>query len=288
MPAPGPSPPPRPGGAGLDPRQTRKERRRRGGGPPSSPAGWGRVGSPPTTLAAEAPPRVGLRGAPSRAARSARSPGRPHSPAAGNSRSSPSSRRSAQPGLPRLPEGEPHAGRPRGPPSPPPSNPAGQPRRAGRGPGQPPLPAPRDRRNAWQPRPGAILSGRGAAQPRCFRLFPGPRPASPGPRLPAEWGGHEARGKRRAAAIRLGPGLRPRPGRRPAAVRTCALGLGRAAGLLIARLARAAAPGRLLPARPSSGEHRRSGHSLPSGGLRPHWIAPCAPVANHRPRFPYL
>lgn len=205
MPAPGPSPPTRPGGAGLDPRQTRKERRRRGGGPPSSPAGWGRVGSPPTTLAAEAPPRVGLRGAPSRAARSARSPGRPHSPAAGNSRSSPSSRRSAQPGLPRLPEGEPHAGRPRGPPSPPSSNPAGQPRRAGRGPGQPPLPAPRDRRNAWQPRPGAILSGRGAAQPRCFRLFPGPWPASPGPRLPAEWGGHEARGKRRAAAIRLGP-----------------------------------------------------------------------------------
>lgn len=75
--------------------------------------------SPPSTLAAGAPPRVGLQGAPSRAARSARSPGRPRSPAAGNSRSSPSSRRSAQPGLPRLPEGEPHAGRPRGPPSPP-------------------------------------------------------------------------------------------------------------------------------------------------------------------------
>lgn len=74
----------------------------------------------PTTPTAGAPPRVGLQGAPSRAARSARSPGRPRSPAAGNSRSSPSSRRSAQPGLPRLPEGEPHAGRPRGPPSPPP------------------------------------------------------------------------------------------------------------------------------------------------------------------------
>lgn len=237
MPAPGPSPPPRPGGAGLDPRQTREERRGRGGVPPSTPAAWGPVErSPPTALAAEAPPRVGLRGAPSRAARSARSPGRPRSPAAGNSRSSPSSRRSAQSGLPRLPEGEPHAGRPRGPPSvppphPPASNPARQPRRAGRGPDRPPLPAPRARRNAWQPRPGAILSGRGAAQPRCFRLFPGPRPAlrQPGPSAArgVRGGGvgvSRGRGKGRAAAIRLGLGPRPRPGRRPAAVRTCALG----------------------------------------------------------------
>lgn len=208
---------------------------------PSSRAVRGRVRYfPPTTLAAGAPPRVGLRGAPSRAVRSARSPGRPRSPAAGNSRSSPSSRRSAQPGLPRLPEGEPHAGRPRGPPlPPPPSNPAEQPRRAGRGPGRPPLPAPRTRRNAWQPRPGTILSGRGAAQPRCFRLFPGPRPASPGPRLPAEWEGGLSRGgwKGRASAIRLELGPGPGPGRRPAAVRTCALFRGRAAGLLIARLA---------------------------------------------------
>lgn len=203
---------------------------------PSTPAAGGRVRSPPTTaLAAEAPPRVGLRGAPSRAARSARSPGRPRSPAAGNSRSSPSSRRSAQSGLPRLPEGEPHAGRPRGPPSPPPHpNPARQPRRAGRGPGRPPLPAPRARRNAWQPRPGAILSGRGAAQPRCFRLFPGPRPAlrQPGPSAArgvggggvcVSRGGGEEEGRRdpaRAPArvqAREAPGgsrdLRSRPGR---------------------------------------------------------------------------
>lgn len=232
--------------------------------------------SPPSTLAAGAPPRVGLQGAPSRAARSARSPGRPRSPAAGNSRSSPSSRRSAQPGLPRLPEGEPHAGRPRGPPSPPLPTRPGSHVGPGGGPARPPLPAPRAQRNAWQPRLGAILSGRGAAQPRCFWLFPGPRPASPGPRLPAEWGGSRGEGKGRAAAIRLGLGPRPRPGRRPAAVRTCALGRGRAgaAGLLIARLAPAAAPGRPLPARPSSGERGRPGHSLPSSGLRPHWIAP--------------
>lgn len=173
------------------------------------------------------------------------------------------------------------AGRAARPRPPHPSNPARQPRRAGRGPGRPPLPAPRARRNAWQPRPGAILSGRGAAQPRCFRLFPGPRPALRQPGLSAArgvGGGVTWRGgKGKAAAIRLGLRPRPRPGRRPAAVRTCALGRGRAAGLLIARLARAAAPGRPLPVRPSSGEHRRPGHSLPSGGLRPHWIAPlCA------------
>lgn len=152
------------------------------------------------------------RGTPSRAARSARSPGRPRSPAAGNSRSSPSSRRSAQPGLPRLPEGEPHAGRPRGPPSPPPSTLSGQPRRAGRGPDWPPLPAPRARRNAWQPRPRAILSGSEAAQPRCFRLFPGRRPASPGPRLPADWG-VGSRGGANWGTSRPGSGSGPGPGR---------------------------------------------------------------------------
>lgn len=216
MPAPGPSQPPRPGGAGLDPRQTRNQQRGRGGVQPSTPAAWGRVRrSPPTALAAEAPPRVGLRGAPFRAARSARSPGRPRSPAAGNSRSSPSSRRSAQPGLPRLPEGEPHAGRPRGPPSPPTPNPARQPRRAGRGPGRPPLPAPRARRNAWQPRPGAILSGRGAAQPRCFRLFPGPRPAlrQPGPSAArGGGGGHVAGGRGGPPRSGSGSGSGPGPG----------------------------------------------------------------------------
>lgn len=68
-------------------------------------------------------------------------------------------------------------------------------------------------------------------------------------------GGSRGGGKRRAAAIRLG--LRPgsRPGRRPAAVGTCALGPGGAAGLLIARLAPAAAAGRPLPVRPSSDQH---------------------------------
>lgn len=176
-PAPGPSPRPRPKGRDWTPARP-KRAAGEGRCAVSFPAVWGRVRSTPTTPATEAPPRVGLRGTPSPAASSARSPGRPRSPAAGNSRSSPSSRRCAQPGLPRLPEGEPHAGRPRGPPSLPPSTTARQPRWAGRGPGWPPLPAPRAGRNAWQPLPGAILSGKGAAQPRCFRLFPGPRPAS--------------------------------------------------------------------------------------------------------------
>ena len=70
------------------------------------------------------------------------------------------------------------------------------------------------RRNAWQPLSGAILSGRGAAQPRWFRLFPGPWPATiPGPRLPVEWGweGHVA-GRRVAAAAGGGGTLRPGPG----------------------------------------------------------------------------
>lgn len=133
------------------------------------------------------------------------SPGRPRSPAAGNSRSSPSSPRSAQPRLPRLPEGEPHAGRPTARPALAPtlSHSVGRPR----SPVRRPFPRPGGRRNAWQPRSGAILSGRGAAQPRCFRLFPGPRPVSPGPRLPAEEGHVEGEG--RAALIRLRAGEGP-------------------------------------------------------------------------------
>lgn len=87
------------------------------------------------------------------------------------------------------------------------------------------LPAPRGRRNAWQPRPGAILSGRGAARSRCFRLFPGPRPASRGPRLPAEEGHVE--GEERAASIRLQAG--EGPGRHLARL---ACSAGRAAELL--------------------------------------------------------
>lgn len=51
------------------------------------------------------------------------------------------------------------------------------------------------------------MSGRGAARPRCFRLFPGPGPASRGPRLPAEEGHVEGEG--RAASIRLRAGEGP-------------------------------------------------------------------------------
>lgn len=93
----------------------------------------------------------------------------------------------------------------------PPSTLAEQPRRAGRGPDWPPLPAPRARRNAWQPRPRAILSGSEAAQPRCFRLFPGRGPASPGPRLPADWG-VESRGGANWGTSRPGSGSGSGPG----------------------------------------------------------------------------
>lgn len=51
------------------------------------------------------------------------------------------------------------------------------------------------------------MSRRGAARLRCFRLFPGPGPASPGPRLPAEEGHVEGEG--RAASIRLRAGEGP-------------------------------------------------------------------------------
>lgn len=65
-----------------------------------------------TTGAADTRARVRSARRPLPEPRWAGSPGRSRSPAAGNSRSSPSSRRCAPPGLPRLPEGEPHAGRP--------------------------------------------------------------------------------------------------------------------------------------------------------------------------------
>lgn len=164
------------------------------------------------------------------------------------------------------------AGRPRGPPSPP-FQPGGA-ATSGQAGARPAAPSRAPARAECVAAPaGGYFEREGNGPASVFRLFPGPRPSSPGPRLPAEWGGGVSRGEgKRAAAIRLGP--RPRPGRRPALVRTCALGRGRTAGLLIARLAPAAAPGRPLPARPSSGEHRRPGHTLLSGGLGPHWIAP--------------
>lgn len=103
------------GRAGLDPRQPRRSG---GGGEPPASSG-GRSGTGEGNLPH---PRSGggdgdaCGGRPDRRPlpepRWAGSPGRSRSPAAGNSRSSPSSRRSAPPGLPRLPEGEPHAGRP--------------------------------------------------------------------------------------------------------------------------------------------------------------------------------
>lgn len=201
------------GRAGLDPRQPRRSGG--GGEPPASPGGGpGNLSHPRSGDGGGGGYGDACGGRPARRPlpepRWAGSPGRSRSPAAGNSRSSPSSRRSAPPGLPRLPEGEPHAGRP----SEGASDRAARPRphpvplgEAATSPGPPLLPAPRGRRNAWQPRPGAILSGRGAARPRCFRLFPGPRPASRGPRLPAEEGHVEGEG--RAASIRLGAGEGP-------------------------------------------------------------------------------
>ena len=140
------------------------------------------------------------------------------------------------------------------------------------------------------PCPGALDAGpTGLSQPSAppreqppsptLPLSPA-RPASPGPRLPAQWrGGSRGGGRlveregRRDPAWGSGPG--PGPG---GARRRCGpalLGRGRAAGLLIARLApaAAAAPRRPLPARPSSGEHGWPGHSLPSDGLRPYWMA---------------
>lgn len=59
------------------------------------------------------------------------------------------------------------------------------------------------------------MSGRGAAQPRCFWLFPGPRPASPGPRLPAEWGGVTWRGEGEGRRDPAGAQARAAPGGGP-------------------------------------------------------------------------
>lgn len=146
-----------------------------------------------------------------------------------------------------------------------------------------------------QPGRGLFSAGRGAAPASVFFGFFLPLwPASP-LRPPAQCGrgGHvagEVGGKGGPPRSGLGLGPRPRPGG-PAAVRSALLGRGRAAGLLIARLApaAAAAPRRPLPARPSSGEHGWPGHSLPSDGLRALLMAAgYAPVANHWPRFPYL
>lgn len=50
------------------------------------------------------------------------------------------------------------------------------------------------------------MSGRGAARPRCFRLFPGLRPASRGPRLPAEEGHVEGEGRAASIQLRAGEG----------------------------------------------------------------------------------
>lgn len=171
----------------------------------------------------------------------------------------------------------------------PPSLPAGQPRRAGRAGTGPAAPSRTlAGRNAWQPRPGAILSGRGAAQPPCFRLFPGPRPTSPGPRLPAEWeegvtwrgegrGGGGCRDRALAQAREApggGPDLRSRrPGgrvinsaRRPAWT--------------------AAPPRRYLRAPPGSTGGPGTPSPVTDSGLTGQRRG--APAANHRPRFPYL
>lgn len=100
---------------------------------------------------------------------------------------------------------------------------------------------------------GGYFEREGSGPASVFSAFSWPPARQPGPRLPAEWGGGSRGGRRGDAATRLGLG--PRPGRRPAAVGTCALGRGPADGLLIARLVPAATPGRPLPARPSYGEN---------------------------------
>lgn len=59
-------------------------------------------------------------------------------------------------------------------------------------------------------------------------------------------------------------GWGPGPRRRPAADRTYALSPGQAVRILIERLARALAPGRPLPARPSSGSAGDQDAPLPT------------------------
>lgn len=222
---------------------------------------------------------------PSRAARSSPLPGRPRSPAAGNSEALHHPGAARSPRLPRLPK-ESHmpAGRaarpPRSPPTPAPSRlqpgPAATSGRAKAG--RPPLPAPRAQRNAWQPRPGAIFSGKETAQPRCFLAFSWPPARQPGPsaaravergsRVGEVEGGREEPRSGRARAPAPGPG-----GARQRCGRTL-LGRGRAAGLCKrAWLPAAAATQGARYLRPSSSEHGWPGHSLPSDGLRPYWMA---------------
>nr|XP_042128554.1 skin secretory protein xP2-like [Peromyscus maniculatus bairdii] len=103
------------------------------------------------------------------------------------------------------------AGRPRGPPSPPPcpTRPAGRPR----SPARHPFPRPGGPAECVAAPAGGYFEREGERPGRgVFGFFPGPRPASPGPRLPAEEGHVE--GERRAASIRLRAGEGPR--RQPA------------------------------------------------------------------------
>lgn len=275
MPAPGPSPPLRPGGAGLDSRQTRKERLGRRGVPPPLPqSGAGRRGLPLPPLPRRRPLGSGARRpCPSRALSSLPRPAALSScrkfqklsiiPAQRAVRAAKAPRRRATCRPAARPALGPHPVQP------------GRVATSGRAGAKPAaLPAPRARRNAWQPRPGAILSGRGAARPRCFRLFPGPRPASPGPRLPAEWGrGGGSRGGEREEPSRSGsgsargleapgsgPDLRSRPGLTGGVINSAP---GSGSG--------SRAPATCTPLLPRAQAARRS---LRSGGLRPNWIAP--------------
>lgn len=299
-PAPGPSRPPRPGGGGTgpqpDPPKKRGGTRRRcvrlastsapcGGGagdllpspphpllpsPRGRPLGSGCKAPLPEPRAQPAPPA-------GRALQLQEIPEALHHPGAARSPGCQGSPKESH-----MPAGR--AARPQLPPQPPPqaaSNPARQPRRAGRG-ARPAAPSRAPGPTECVAAPAGGYFQREGERPGLgvFWLFPGPRPASPGPRLPAQWrGGSRGGGRlveregRRDPAWGSGPG--PGPG---GARRRCGpalLGRGRAAGLLIARLApaAAAAPRRPLPARPSSGEHGWPGHSLPSDGLRPYWMA---------------
>lgn len=171
----------------------------------------------------------------------------------------------------------------------PPSLPAGQPRRAGRAGGRAgtgrPFPHPGWAECVAAPA-GGYFEREGSGPASVFSAFSWPPAHQPGPSAArgVGGGGHVAgrrAGRGGGAAIRLWP----RPERRPAAVRT------RAPGGRVINSARPGVDSRAqapLPARPSAGSTGGPGTPSPvtDAGLTGQRRG--APAANHRPRFPYL
>lgn len=99
--------------------------------------------------------------------------------------------------------------------------------RAG-GPAGRPFPRPGPNGMRGSPGRGLFSAGRGAARPRCFLAFSWPPARQPGPSAArgveggSRGGEGGVGGKGGPPRSGLGLGPRPRPGRRPAAVRTCA------------------------------------------------------------------